>query len=640
MRYQAAVEPRRHRVFRQFEIDIDVVVADAHQEHHLAHRIGEVFRRDHRFGHSRKARELVHHAFDILDLPHDGVGTLHEYGRILGDRRAVLAAQALGRKLDRRQRILDFMGDPPCDVGPGRAALRDHQLSDVIERDYVAVLGFGRLLGRNPHRQIALAPATVHRDLALDRPLGARARLVEQRRQLRHDRRKRTAENVRLGSRDELLGRPIDDTDAPLGIDPDHAGARPGQHRFGETAAAVDDVVRAHEVVALGPQLLCHIVEGFAELRQIPLAAADRHLHVQVSGRDLICRADQPADWRHQLVGEIEPDPYRGQQHDQRDDRVHQGEGDLHAQPAGLETGVFRHALLGRLQLLDHARIDRARDIEIRIVVAAQLEQRGDGLGFGEQRDLRLAVAYFLEGAARRRDEVAGGLEIRALDDRQVAADHQRMGQAADRRLRLEELAESLAILIEQRSRPPDVIGHRQDVAANHRGVLAQIGLGNGQRVLDHGPRACGEPAIEPPLERDAGDDRQQNGRDRGNDREQPDDAHVQLGAGAPAPPRLHDLEDLVGDDAEQHEHHRRVAQQHPHHDIVGRHHRGQAGEHQKGHDGGEQGQADGDWPHDPDCEPGRRAAGFDGLREDGLFDARHGACGPAELYANGTQRT
>jgi hypothetical protein len=172
-------------------------------------------------------------------------------------------------------------------------------------------------------------------------------------------------------------------------------------------------------------------------------------LHLQISGRDLIGGSDQPADRRDQTIGEIEPDPYRRQQHDQRDHGVHQREGDLHAQPPCLEARIFRDALLGRLQLLDHARVDRPRHIQIRVVIAAQLDHGGDGLCLGDQRDLRLAVAHFLESAARRRDEVAAGLEVRALDDRQIAADHQRMGQAADRGLRLEELTEPFAVLIE-----------------------------------------------------------------------------------------------------------------------------------------------------------------------------------------------
>ena len=77
--------------------------------------------------------------------------------RIVGDGLAVLAPQPLGRKLDRRQRVLDLVRDAARDVGPGRGALRRHQIGDVVERDDVAVLGLGRLLGGDPHREVALA---------------------------------------------------------------------------------------------------------------------------------------------------------------------------------------------------------------------------------------------------------------------------------------------------------------------------------------------------------------------------------------------------------------------------------------------------------------------------------------------------
>jgi hypothetical protein len=36
-----------------------------------------------------------------------------------GDLGAVTAAEALGRNLDRRERVLDLVGDPPGDVLPG-----------------------------------------------------------------------------------------------------------------------------------------------------------------------------------------------------------------------------------------------------------------------------------------------------------------------------------------------------------------------------------------------------------------------------------------------------------------------------------------------------------------------------------------
>jgi len=39
---QAPVEPGRHRILRQLELDIDVGMADPQQEHHLAHRVGHI----------------------------------------------------------------------------------------------------------------------------------------------------------------------------------------------------------------------------------------------------------------------------------------------------------------------------------------------------------------------------------------------------------------------------------------------------------------------------------------------------------------------------------------------------------------------------------------------------------------------
>ena len=105
------------------------------------------------FGMRAKLRELVDHALDVVDLPDDRVGALVEHGRIVSDALAVLAAQPFGRELDRGQRILDLVRDAPRDVGPGRSALRRHQLGDVVERHHVAVLRVARLLGGDAHRE-------------------------------------------------------------------------------------------------------------------------------------------------------------------------------------------------------------------------------------------------------------------------------------------------------------------------------------------------------------------------------------------------------------------------------------------------------------------------------------------------------
>ena len=98
---------------------------------------------------------------------------------------------------------------------------------------------------------------------------GAGARRREQLGELGNDLVERLAERLRLGVPDQALGGAVEDADAAVGIDADDAGAGAGQHRFGEAAAAVDQVAGAHDVVALGAQLLRHLVEGLAELGEV-----------------------------------------------------------------------------------------------------------------------------------------------------------------------------------------------------------------------------------------------------------------------------------------------------------------------------------------------------------------------------------
>ncbi len=106
----------------------------------------------------------------------------------------------------------------------------------------------------------------------------------------RHNLCQRLAEHVGFRMADQPLGRAVEDADAAIGIDADDARAGAGQNRFGETAAAVDQVARAHDVVALGAQLLGHLVEGLAEMGEIAFGAADRQLHKKIAGGDEIAR--------------------------------------------------------------------------------------------------------------------------------------------------------------------------------------------------------------------------------------------------------------------------------------------------------------------------------------------------------------
>src|SRR3546814_9660002 len=57
-------------------------------------------------------------------LADDGLGHPLEGLGVAGDLRQVFPPQPLGRKLDRRERVLDLVGDPPRDVGPSRSEER------------------------------------------------------------------------------------------------------------------------------------------------------------------------------------------------------------------------------------------------------------------------------------------------------------------------------------------------------------------------------------------------------------------------------------------------------------------------------------------------------------------------------------
>ena len=108
-------------------------------------------------------------ARDVSYLPYDGACALFEHLRVAADFFAVFAFQSLRGQLDRRQRVLDFMGDAPGDVGPGGVALSGHQLGNVIECYYMAVVFFARFLGSDPHGEIPLLPLNDDGDLSFGR---------------------------------------------------------------------------------------------------------------------------------------------------------------------------------------------------------------------------------------------------------------------------------------------------------------------------------------------------------------------------------------------------------------------------------------------------------------------------------------
>ena len=74
-------------------------------------------------------------------------------------------------------------------------------------------------------------------------------------------------------------------------------------------------------------------------------------------------------------------------------------------------------------------------------------------------------------------------------------------------------MAERSAVLIIQRPRVGNVVGHAKDIATNELGMLAQVGVGDDQRVLDDLLGRTREQAVEAAIDGDVGHDRDQNRR-------------------------------------------------------------------------------------------------------------------------------
>src|SRR5215813_13079494 len=92
---------------------------------------------------------------------------------------------------------------------------------------------------------------------------------------------KRSAEGLAFRRSYQFFCRPVEDADRALSVHANDASACAREHGFGESASAVDEVVRVHDVIALCPQLLRHAIKRFAELRQVSFCLAHRYAHIQ-----------------------------------------------------------------------------------------------------------------------------------------------------------------------------------------------------------------------------------------------------------------------------------------------------------------------------------------------------------------------
>jgi hypothetical protein len=162
-------------------------------------------------------------------LAHDRVRALVEDRPVIvGDLLAVAALQALGRKLDGRQRVLDLMSDATRDIRPGSRPLGDDEVGNVVEGNHIGIARGALLFPRNLDAQRPLLAAPHQVDLLAEVVTGAGCSLREHAVDLRHDFGE-IAPDQPLGrqTQERFSGR-IDDGDPPVVLDAnDGSGSRP-----------------------------------------------------------------------------------------------------------------------------------------------------------------------------------------------------------------------------------------------------------------------------------------------------------------------------------------------------------------------------------------------------------------------------
>ena len=114
-------------------------VLNAVQIHDLGDQLVQVEAREVHVRRPRVFAEGVDHLLHRIHLRDDGVRRALEHLRILRVHAAQeLAPHALGRQLNRRERVLDLVREAARHLAPGRVALRLQQGRDVVEHQHHA----------------------------------------------------------------------------------------------------------------------------------------------------------------------------------------------------------------------------------------------------------------------------------------------------------------------------------------------------------------------------------------------------------------------------------------------------------------------------------------------------------------------
>ena len=491
---------------------------------------------EYRRRHAGEGGELVDHAPDVAHLANDRVGASGEHLGVALDLGEVLALDALGRKLNRRQRVLYLVGDPARDVGPGGGTLGGDERGDVVEGDDEALERVAKPLGADADEQVSRAAVAYDRDLVLAAPVGPFHRLVHDRAHLGHGVGESAADQLVGAARQQLERRAVGILDAALGIEPDDAGGHARQYRFGEPSPRVELAVGLDEFAALGSQLLGHTVEGAAQAGDLVVARAFLDARVEVAPAHLLGGGDEVAYRPRELGREGEAEPHRGEQQQQRDDAEYEGESYLDLRSLALEALILGDGVLGALHIPHRAGVHEAPDEQIGVDEHLEANQRAHPVIGIAGEDDHLAVVGLVHRLERNALQEKRKGQPRAPEHAPVAAKHHDLGQRPERRLGYQEPVEHGGAADQRAPGAVDIVGHGERIGADHLAMLVEIRLGHRERCAEGRLDPLAEPRFDAEVEEQDREHRDDDRRSDGDDAEQRHHPRVQPRSGrAPA---------------------------------------------------------------------------------------------------------